>query len=86
MPETPAKTETPLKSRKSKSSMRFSIRSMMILTTVMAAAATGAGHLWRAANGQDNEIAVFVMVTTMAPLGVMIAVSWMYQLFKFINK
>ena len=61
--------------------IRFTIRSIMVITLIMAVAAAAAGRLASAANsGQLEQIGPFVIATSMAPLGLMIVVSWFLRL------
>lgn len=60
--------------------MRFTIRSMMVITLIVAVAAAAAGRLYIAANGQIEEIGPFVIATSMAPLGLMILIHWFFRL------
>jgi hypothetical protein len=61
--------------------MTFSIRSIMVLTAVMAATAAGTAHLWRSANGDPAELGSFIIVTSLGPLGLMIVASWCFRIF-----
>ena len=61
-------------------SAQFSIRSIMVITLIMAVASTAMGQLWRVANGQVQDVGPFILVTSMAPLGVMIATYWLFRL------
>jgi len=70
---------------KRKTSLRFSIRSIFVITAVFAAGALGAGHLVRAANGDLSEIGPFVVATAMAPMLLMVAMSWGFRIARWIN-
>ena len=59
---------------------RFTIRSIMVITLIVAVAAAAAGRLGMAAQGQLDQIGPFVIVTSMAPLGLMIAINWFFRL------
>lgn len=60
---------------------QFSIRLIMVITVIAAVASAGLGQLYRAANGQVEDIGPFIIITSMAPLGVMIALNWIFRLF-----
>ena len=60
---------------------QFTIRSILVITLIMAVASVGAGQLWQAVNGKLQDIGPFVMVTSMAPLGLMIIVNWLFRIF-----
>jgi hypothetical protein len=59
---------------------RFSIQSILIVTLVMALTAASIGNLWRAGTGELSEVGSLLLFTNMAPLGIMILVSWGYRL------
>ena len=52
------------------------IKSLMVITMVFASSAASAGYLWRAANGDTEEVGRFVIVTAMSPLLLTVAVFW----------
>lgn len=60
--------------------MRFTIRSIMVITLIVAVAAAAAGRLYSAASGQLEQIGPFVIATSMAPLGLMIVIHWFFRL------
>jgi len=60
--------------------MRFTIRSILVITLVIAVAATATGRLYSAASGKLDEIGPFVVVTSMAPLGLMVIINWFFRL------
>jgi len=66
-------------------SFRFSIRSILVITAVFAAAALGVGHLYRAANGDVTEIGPFVVTTAMVPTVLMVFISWCFRLTRWLN-
>ena len=72
---------TPENLNHSRSDYQFTIRSILVITLIMAVASAGLGQLWRAVNGQVEDVGPFVLVTCMAPLGVLIAVNWLFRLF-----
>ena len=76
--------EVPLKTRKGTLDPQFTIRSIMIITIIMAIGSAGIGQLWRAANGHLEDIGLFLIVTSMAPLGLMIAIYWFLRLFRML--
>lgn len=59
---------------------QFTIKSILVITLLMAITSTALGQLWRIANGQIQDVGPFVLVTSMAPLGVMICVYWLFRL------
>ena len=61
---------------------RFTVRALLFTTTVFAVSAANVAHLWRAAQGEKLEFGWFAITTAMTPLGLMIASSWFYRLFK----
>ncbi len=61
---------------------RFSIQAILVVTLVMALTAAGIGHLWRASSGDMDQVSGFILFTNVAPLGLMILVSWGYQIAK----
>ena len=60
---------------------QYSIRLIMVVTVIIAVASAGLGQLYRAANGHVEDIGPFIIITSMAPLGVMIALNWLFRLF-----
>ena len=72
----------PAETRAGPTGPQFTIRSIMIITIIMAIGSAGIGQLWRAANGHLEDIGLFVIVTSMAPLGLMIAINWFLRLFR----
>jgi len=59
----------------------FSIKSILVVTSVFAAAAVSMGHLWRATQGDQSEIGQFVIVTAMLPMVMLVAASWFFKIF-----
>ena len=59
----------------------FSIKSIMVITAVFAAAAVSMGNLWRAAHGNQNEIGHFAVLNAMLPMLVLVAASWFFKIF-----
>ena len=59
----------------------FSIKSIMVITAVFAAAAVSMGHLWRAAHGDQSEIGHFAVLNAMLPMLVLVAASWFFRIF-----
>jgi hypothetical protein len=53
----------------------------MVVTVILAVASAGVGQLFRAAHGQIEDIGPFIILTAMAPLGVMVIVNWLFRLF-----
>jgi hypothetical protein len=70
----------------SKRSTSFSIRSIFVITTVCAAGAVSLGYLWRAANGDADEIGPFVIATAVSPLALMVIMSWTFRLANWIGR
>ncbi|MFT7633552.1 MAG: hypothetical protein ACI87E_004609 [Mariniblastus sp.] len=60
---------------------RFSIMSVMVVTAVFAASALSLGQLFRAAQGDKNEIGQFVIVTAMLPMVALVVASWFFKIF-----
>lgn len=73
------------KSSKARSTT-FTIRSIFVITTVFAAGAVSFGYLFRAANGNSNEIGPFVVITMLMPLALMVAMSWTFRIAKWLGK
>lgn len=73
--------QTPNKTKRSTS---FSIRSIFAITTVCAAAAVSVGYLYRAANGDLDEIGPFVIFTAVSPLALMVLMSWAFKVSNWI--
>lgn len=67
-------------------STTFTIRSIFVITTVFAAGAVSLGYLFRAANGNSEEIGPFVVITMLMPLALMVAMSWTFRLAKWLKK
>ena len=67
-------------------STTFTIRSIFVITTVFAAGAVSFGYLFRAANGNSNEIGPFVVITMLMPLALMVAMSWTFRIAKWLGK
>jgi len=70
-------------------STTFTIRSIFVITTVFAAAAVSLGYLFRAANGgpgEAGEVGYFVVYTMIAPLALMVAMSWTFRITKWYSK
>ena len=67
-------------------STTFTIRSIFVITTVFAAAAVSLGYLFRAANGSSDEIGYFVVYTMIAPLALMVGMSWTFRIAKWYTK
>jgi len=63
----------------------FTIRSIFVITTVFAAGAVSLGYLFRAANGNSEEIGPFVMITMLMPLALMVVMSWAFRIFRWVN-
>lgn len=70
---------------KRKANFRFSIRSVLVITTVFAAGALSVGHLWRAANGDATEVGPFVVTTALTPMVLMVVMSWGFRFARWIN-
>jgi hypothetical protein len=64
-------TKSDLKNRKP-----LTIRSMLLLTAVLASAAASFGYLWRASEGDGEEIGHFVIMTAMMPLLILVVSYW----------
>lgn len=69
----------------SRPSIKFSIRSIFVITTVFAAAAVSLGYLFRGASGKTGEIGYFVIVTMVMPLAMMVAMSWGFRVVKWLG-
>lgn len=67
-------------------STTFTIRSIFVITTVFAAGAVSMGYLFRAANGNTDEIGWFVIITMLMPLALMVAMSWTFRITKWMGK
>lgn len=65
---------------------RFSIKSVMVLTAVLAAAAASMAHLWRAAQSEEGDVGQFVIFTAMLPMLILVAASWFFKIFGRIIK
>ena len=76
----PANSEIAETPENSNQRPRFTIRSIMVITLIVAVAAAAAGRLYMAANGQTEQIGPFVIATSMAPLGLMILINWFFRL------
>ena len=53
---------------------------------MFAAGAVSFGYLFRAANGNSNEIGPFVVITMLMPLALMVAMSWTFRIAKWLGK
>jgi uncharacterized membrane protein YhdT len=69
-----------------RTSASFSVTSIFVLTAVFAAVAASLAHLWRAAQGDYDEIGWFVIVTAMSPLVLLVLASLMFQIFRQLGK
>ena len=58
----------------------FSIKSILVVTAVFAASAASLAHLVRAAQGKENEVGQFVIVTSMLPMVMLVAASWFLKI------
>jgi len=67
-------------------STTFTIRSIFVITTVFAAGAVSLGYLFRAANGNKDEIGPFVIITMLMPLALMVVMSWTFRIVKWFGK
>ena len=56
--------------------------SVLVITTVFAAAATSLGNLYNAANGNPEKIGSFVIVTAMLPMVMLVAASTFFRVLK----
>lgn len=65
---------------------RFSIKSILVITSVFAAGAASLGHLWRAASGDKGEIGNFVVVTAMLPMVALVVASWFFKVARWLGK
>lgn len=65
---------------------RFSIESILVVTAVMACTAAAISHLWRTSQGNSTGVGGFIIFTNVAPLGLMILVSWVYYLLRRSNR
>ena len=54
----------------------LTIRTIMVLTAVFASTAASFGYLWRASNGDGEEIGQFVIMTAMMPLLILVGAYW----------
>ncbi len=72
--------------RKPRPWMRFSLRGILIVTAIMALSATGLAHLIQADNGGLDEIASLILITNVAPLGLMVAISWFHMLVGYLKR
>lgn len=59
----------------------FSIKSILVLTSVFAAAAMSLNHLYAAAMGDKSEVGQFVIITAMLPMVVLVGASWFFKIF-----
>ena len=59
----------------------FSIKSIMVITVVFAAAAVSMGHLWRAANGDKSEIGHFAVLNAILPMLIVVVASLFFKIF-----
>jgi hypothetical protein len=60
---------------------RYSIMSIMVVTAVFAASAASMGHLYRAAQGEANEVGHFAVITAMLPMVMLVGASWFFKIF-----
>ena len=67
-------------------SLTFTIRSIFVITTVFAAGAVSLGYLWRGANGKSDEIGPFVIITMVMPLALMVTMSWVFRISRWLEK
>lgn len=72
--------------RKHRPWMRFSLRGILIVTAIMALSATGLAHLIQADEGGLDEIASLILITNVAPLGLMIALSWFHMIVAYLKR
>jgi hypothetical protein len=56
--------------------------SILVITTVFAAAATSLANLYSAANGAPGEIGSFVIITSMLPMVMLVAASTFFRVLK----
>lgn len=61
---------------------RFSIMSILVITTVFAAAAASLGNLYNAASGNPEEIGTFIIITAMLPMVMLLAASTFFRVLK----
>ncbi len=66
-----------------KTQAQFSFRSVLIIVAVCAAVAASLAHLWRAANGDQQEIGQFVVITAMSPLLLLVVASWVFRFARY---
>ena len=59
----------------------FTLRSILVITAVMAVSAMAAGHLFRVVQGSPEDVGPFALVAAIAPLGLMIVTNWLFRLF-----
>lgn len=61
--------------------LTFTLRSILVITAVMAVSAMALGHLMRVILGSPSDVGPFALVASIAPLGLMIVASWLFRLF-----
>jgi len=64
----------------------YSLRSILVIMTVAATAAFCFGNLFQAAAGDPIDIGPFVVVTAVAPLALMVAVSWTLGIWNWVSR
>ena len=69
-----------------KRSTTFSLRSILVIMTVAATAAFCFGNLFKAAAGDPKDIGPFVISTAVAPLALMVAVSWTLRIWNWLTR
>ena len=67
-------------------STTFSLRSVLVIMTVAATAAFCFGNLFQAAAGDPKDIGPFVISTAVAPLALMVAVSWTLRIWNWVSR
>ena len=76
----------PTEQAPTRTSASFSVTSIFVLTAVFAAVAASLAHLWRAAQGDYDEIGWFVIVTAMSPLLLLVFASLVFQILRQLGK
>lgn len=64
----------------------FSFTSVLVVMVVFGAVASSLAHLWRAAQGDQHEIGMFVVITALSPLAVLVLVSWTFWVFRKLSR
>ena len=59
----------------------FTLRSILVITAVMAVGSMAAGHLFQVVHGSPSDVGKFALVASIAPLGLMIITNWLFRLF-----